>query len=66
MSKNIQNLVVLIEPKDVAYRTTLKGAFMCLNRFCIDEDAAIELSGVHYLENPEVGRNLKGKGNFNS
>ena len=23
---------------------------MCLNRFCIDEDAAFESSGVYYLE----------------
>ena len=45
----MQNLVVLFEPSrgpDVS----LKGGNMILNRFCIDEDAAFELSGVNYLK----------------
>ena len=50
MSKTMQNLVVLMEPSEEAYRTSLKGGIMILNRFCIDEDAAFELSGVNYLE----------------
>jgi len=45
----MQNLVVLIEPSEDAYITPLKGGNMILNRFCIDEDAAFELSGVDYL-----------------
>ena len=44
----MQNLVVLMEPTDTAYETPLKGGNMILNRFCIDEDAAFELSGVNY------------------
>ena len=48
MSKIMQNLVVLIEPSEKAYETPLKGGNMILNRFCIDEDAAFELSGVNY------------------
>ena len=50
MSKIMQNLVVLMEPDEDASRTPLKGGNMILNRFCIDEDAAFELSGVNYLK----------------
>ena len=50
MAKLFQNLVVLMEPSKDGYRNSLKGGNMCLNRFCIDEDAAFELSGVFYLE----------------
>ena len=50
MSKTMQNLVVLMEPSQDACDVSLKGGNMILNRFCIDEDAAFELSGVHYLK----------------
>ena len=50
MPKIVQNLVILMEPSDDAYDVSLKGGDMCLNRFCIDEDAAFELSGVNYLK----------------
>ena len=46
----MQNLVVLMEPSEHAYDTPLKGGNMILNRFCIDEDAGFELSGVNYLK----------------
>ena len=46
----MQNLVILMEPSELAYRTPLKSGNMILNRFCIDEDAAFELSGVNYLK----------------
>jgi len=46
----MQNLVVFMEPSEEAHRTPLKGGNMILNRFCIDEDAAFELSGVNSLE----------------
>ena len=49
-SKIKQNLVVVMEPSEDAYDVSLKGGNMILNRFCIDEDAAFELSGVNYLE----------------
>ena len=39
-----------MEPSEDAYHTPLKGGNMILNRFCIDEDAAFELSGVNYLK----------------
>ena len=46
----MQNLVVLMEPYEDAYQISLKGGNMILNRFCIDEDASFELSGVNYLK----------------
>ena len=50
ISKNMQNLVVFMEPSENASETPLKGGNMILNRFCIDEDAAFELSGVNSLK----------------
>ena len=50
MAKLFQNLVVLMEPSKEGYRNSLKGGNMFLNRFCIDENAAFEISGVFYLE----------------
>ena len=52
MSKIMQNLVVLMEPSEHTYHTSLNGGNMIFNRFCIDEDAAFELSGVSYLKKP--------------
>ena len=46
MSKIMQNLVVLMEPSQTVHNIRLKSGNMYLNRFCIDEDAAFELSGV--------------------
>ena len=50
MSKIMQNLVVLVHPFENDHDISLKVGNMLLNRFCVDEDAAFELSGVHYLE----------------
>ena len=55
MSKVMQNLVVFMEPSEKASDISLKGGNMILNRFCIDEDAAFELSGVDSLEKPSFG-----------
>ena len=46
MAKIMQNLVVLIEQANIPWVTSFKAAKMCFNRFCIDEDAAFEFSGV--------------------
>ena len=46
----MQNLVVLIEPSEDADEVSLKAEYMILNRFCIDKNAAFELSGVNYLK----------------
>ena len=68
----MQNLVVLMEPSDDAWNTSLRGGNMILNRFCIDEDAAFELAGVSYVkktseemrrgESPEFKEKRKEKG----
>ena len=50
MPKIMQNLVFLMEPSHDAHRMDIKAGNMYLNRFRIDEDAAFEISGVHYLE----------------
>ena len=50
MSKIMQNLVVFMEPSEDAYDTPVKAGNMILNRFCIDEDAAFELSGISSLK----------------
>ena len=55
MSKNIQNLVFLMQPSEDAFDTSFKGGNMSMNRFCIDEDAAFESSGVYYLEKSSFG-----------
>ena len=48
----MQNLVVLMDTSErLPYEASLKTGNMILNRFCIDEDAAFELSGVNYLKN---------------
>ena len=63
-SKSMQNLVVLMEPSEHASNISSKAGMMILNRFCIDEDAAFELSGVHHLKyfyyNPEKGMEYSG------
>ena len=50
MTKIMQNLIVLMDPSEDGDDVSLKTGNMILNRFCIDEDAAFELSGVYYLE----------------
>ena len=46
LTKNMQNLVIFMEPSEHAHEVSLKSEKMYLNRFCIDEDAAFESSGV--------------------
>ena len=53
MSTVMQNLVVLMDPPVYAHDISPKAGNMYLNRFCIDEDAACELSGVYYLDSEE-------------
>ena len=68
MPKIMQNLVLLMEPSKDSYKVSLKCGSMCLNRFSIDEDAAFEFSGIHYLKTTDsesidmkLARKLKGK-----
>ena len=71
----MQNLVLLVEPPEDEYKISLKAGNMCMNRFCIDEDASFELSGVYYLKQPSnkvtdkirkatLGSTAKGKVNY--
>ena len=71
MPRIMQNLVILMELFKEAEEVSLKGGNMCLNRFCIDEDAAFELSSIHYLRKSsdeminsgkKLQRKLKDKG----
>ena len=58
MLETMQNLVVLMEEDggpwtsvgSEPWKTSYKTGNMILNRFCIDEDAAFELSEVNYLK----------------
>ena len=50
MSKMLQDVVLLMDPPNDAWNISLQGGNMALNRFCIDEEAAFELSGVYYLQ----------------
>ena len=43
----MQNIVMLVEPHEYKHVISLKAGNMCLNRFCIDESASFELSGVY-------------------
>ena len=61
MSIIMKNLVVLMEPSEDAYDISLKGGNM--NRFCIDEDTAFELSGVNHLKNSYREMTLDAKEN---
>ena len=49
----MQNLVVFIERSEDASNISWQTAKLYLNRFCIDEESACELSGVYYLETEE-------------
>ena len=51
MTEIKQNLVVFMEENEDPWRTNVKAGNMCLNRFCIEEDAAFE-SEVYYLNKP--------------
>ena len=58
-----------MESSEDSFDISLKAGKMYLNRFCIDEAAAFELSGVHYLQKssnkinflPEIHLPEKGK-----
>ena len=62
----MKNLVVLLEPSEDAWSTPLKAGILMLNRLCIDEDAAFEISGVYMLsessfENCKYDRNYRSR-----
>ena len=46
----MQNIVLLIDPPKDGSDISIKAGNMILNRFCIDEEASYELSGIYYLD----------------
>ena len=50
MSKNMQKVVLFIEPSDDAYLTPLKIGNLFMNRFAVEEDAASEVLKIFELE----------------
>ena len=59
MAKIMQNLVVFMEPSENAFEISLEGGNMILSRFCIDEDAAFELSGVYSLKKLSLDKEVE-------
>ena len=51
-----------MEPNEHAWRAPLKTGIMILNRFCIDEEASFELSGVYDLKKTSYKLKRKEKG----
>ena len=60
----MQSLVILMELSENAHEISFKAGNMCLNRFCIDEDASFELSGVYDWQVEHSYE--EGKGNYPS
>ena len=63
----MQNLIVFMDRfydpgSKNASDISINGGKMCLNRFCVDEDAAFEVSGVHKSEESKYLPLEKGKG----
>ena len=50
MTEIKQNLVVFMEEHEKPSFPSVKAGNMCLNRFCIDEEAGFEVSGVYRLK----------------
>ena len=51
MSRTTQNLTVIINTREEPSDISDAAANMILNRFCIDENAAFELTGVYHADN---------------
>ena len=50
MTKNMQKIVLFIEPNEDAFMTPLKIGNLFLNRFAVEEDAAFEVLKIFELE----------------
>ena len=51
-----------MQPPGIAQDISMNAGNMILNRFCIDEDAAFELSGVNYLKKRDYSEQRIEKG----
>ena len=54
MSKNMQKIVLFIEPIDVLCFTPLKIGNLFMNRFAVDEEAASEILKIFELEKNSI------------
>ena len=59
MSRIQQKITLLQELSENAFDISLQAGNMCLNTFCIDEEAGFELSGVYGLRIYELGKDSK-------
>ena len=50
MSKNMQKIVLFIDPNDLAWFTPLKIGNLFMNRFAVDEEAASEVLKIFELK----------------
>ena len=48
------NLFVVMDPSEKPFDVSSKAGNMYLNRFCIDEDAACDLSGINYFKKSTI------------
>ena len=55
----MHNLIFFIVPPENQADISLKAGMLYLNRFCIDEDAACELSEVYYLKKDGMIKNVR-------
>ena len=70
--ETMKRIIILNEPAITEYDISLKAGKRLMNRFCIDENAGFELSGVYssYLLSiprpitSKIGSKTKGKMNF--
>ena len=70
--ETMKRIIILEEPAITEYDISLKAGKRLMNRFCIDENAGFELSGVYssYLSSiprpitSNIGSKIKGKMNF--
>ena len=59
MTKTIQNIVLLQETPRDAFDISMKAGKMFFNRFCIDEEAGFELSGVYNIKDSPTMKTYK-------
>ena len=59
MSRTQQKITFLHELSENAFDISFQAGNMCLNTFCIDEEAGFELSGVYGLRIYELGKDSK-------
>lgn len=58
MTKIKQNVILFIEPNDVASNSLLNIGNLYTNRFAIDEDSASEIVKIYYLQKDITGTTI--------